>query len=135
LAWLYSAWAKVWLGEPEAAIERVTQAIRLSPADRFLFGMYTAKAWAHFVAASYKEAFSWAAKAVQEQPTYLPALRILAASKALMGCVGQAREVILQVREADPALRVSNLKYLVPLRRLEDLARYEEGLRKAGLPE
>jgi hypothetical protein len=32
-------------------------------------------------------------------------------------------------------LRVSNLKNVTPLRRAEDLARYGEGLRIAGLPE
>jgi hypothetical protein len=30
---------------------------------------------------------------------------------------------------------VSNLKDWVPLRRLEDLAKLQDGLRKAGLPE
>jgi hypothetical protein len=35
----------------------------------------------------------------------------------------------------DPALRLSNLKDLVPLRRYEDFARLADGLRKAGLSE
>ena len=40
-----------------------------------------------------------------------------------------------RLRQLDPALRISNLKDLIPLRRPEDLARLAEGLRKAGLPE
>ncbi len=32
-AWLYGGWAKNWLGEPEAAIERFARAMRLSPFD------------------------------------------------------------------------------------------------------
>jgi hypothetical protein len=37
--------------------------------------------------------------------------------------------------EIDPGFRVSRLTDHVPLRRLDDLARYAEGLRRAGLPE
>jgi hypothetical protein len=40
-----------------------------------------------------------------------------------------------RLRELDPALRLSNLKNIVPLRKPEHLARLAEGLRKAGLPE
>jgi len=134
-AWLYSGWTMVWLGEPEAAIERVTRAIRLSPLDAFLFGMYTAIGWAHFIAGRYEEASSWATKASQEQANWPAAMRILAASKALIGRIEEAKEAIAHVRTADPTLRVSNLKDVFPFRRPGDLARFEEGLRKAGLPE
>ena len=40
-----------------------------------------------------------------------------------------------KLRAIDPALRVSNLGDLTAMRRPEDMARYAEGLRKAGLPE
>jgi tetratricopeptide (TPR) repeat protein len=32
-AWLFSGWVRVWLGEPEAAIDRVSRALRLNPTD------------------------------------------------------------------------------------------------------
>jgi len=48
----------------------------------------------------------------------------------------QAWKPPARVRQLDPALRVSNLRdRMGPYRRPEDVARYEEGLRKAGLPE
>jgi hypothetical protein len=40
-----------------------------------------------------------------------------------------------RLRELDPALRVTNVKDWAPFRRREDLARLEDGLREAGLPE
>ena len=41
-----------------------------------------------------------------------------------------------RLRELDPELRVSNLGNVQgPYRRPEDIARYEQGLRKAGLPD
>ena len=49
--------------------------------------------------------------------------------------LGDLLPLVAMELELDPALRVSNLPDVIPLRRPEDLARYIEGLRKAGLPE
>jgi pimeloyl-ACP methyl ester carboxylesterase len=49
--------------------------------------------------------------------------------------LGEFASVVDAVRWIDPALRVSNLKEPIPLRRPDDFARYAEGLRLAGLPE
>jgi hypothetical protein len=47
-----------------------------------------------------------------------------------------AQKVLERLRQLAPALRVSNLRDTQgPHRRAEDLARFEEGLRKAGLPD
>jgi hypothetical protein len=40
-----------------------------------------------------------------------------------------------RLREIAPAMRVSTVKEWQPFRRPDDLARLEDGLRKAGLPE
>jgi hypothetical protein len=40
-----------------------------------------------------------------------------------------------RLRQLDPALRVSNLKDVFPIRRPEDFAKCADGLRQAGLPE
>lgn len=48
----------------------------------------------------------------------------------------QANKAMARLRDLSPTLRLSNLKdVLGPYRRAEDVARYEEGLRQAGLPE
>ena len=39
------------------------------------------------------------------------------------------------MRQLDPNLRVANLAGVVPFRKPADIARYTEGLRRAGLPE
>jgi adenylate cyclase len=65
----------------------------------------------------------------------MASLRYLAASAAMAGRQEQALKAMARLRELDPTLRISNLKDVTPLRRPEDLARYAEGLRKAGLPE
>ena len=71
--------------QPDAAIQHLAYATRLSPLDPFLFHMQNATAFAHFVARRYDEASLWAEKALGVQPSYIPAARIAAASHALAG--------------------------------------------------
>jgi TolB-like protein len=135
LAWYYSGWIKVFLGEPEVAIEHLQRAMRLSPLDPLMPLMQQGIAFAHFIAGRYDEASSWAHKTLQEQPNRVNAIRLLAASSALAGRLEQAQEAMARLRQLDPALRVSNLKDDLSLRRPEHLVNLAEGLRKAGLPE
>ena len=73
--------------------------------------------------------------ALRELPESHSVLRITAASNALAGHMEGAKKVGTRLRQLDPALRMSNLRDTLGPFRPEDLARYEEGLRKAGLPE
>jgi TolB-like protein len=135
-AWNRGGWVKNWLGEPELAIERFARAMRLSPLDPSATGMRSGTAFAHFLLGRYAEAASWAAMALQDNPDFQPGLRIAAASNAMAGRPEQARRAVVRLRQLNPALRVSTLKdVLGPYRRAEDLSRFEEGLRQAGLPE
>src|SRR6266480_3958934 len=136
VAWSYGGWVKNFLGEPEAAIERFARAMRLSPLDPFVPAMRAGTAHAHFFLGRYDEAASWAAMALQDNPDYQPGLRIAAASNAMAGRPKQAHKAVARLRLLNPTLRVSTLKDMLgPFRRAEDLLRYEEGLRQAGLPE
>jgi len=135
-AWSFDGWVKVWLGEPEAAIERFARATRLSPLDPFVPGMQAGTAYAHFFLGRYDEASSWAAMALQNNPDFQTGLRIDAASNAMAGRSEEAHKAVARLRQLNPSQRVSTLKDVRgPYRRVEDLRKYEEGLRKAGLPE
>jgi tetratricopeptide (TPR) repeat protein len=135
MAWNLSGWVKVWLCEPEAAIERVARAMRLSPLDPLAYNMQSAIAHAHFVAGRYDDAAAWAERAVRQQPPeYTSAIRILAASSALAGRQADAERAAGRLRQVDPTFRICDLGDRTALRRPEDLARYAEALRKAGLP-
>ena len=135
-ALLASGWVKVWLGEPELAIEHLTQAMRLSPLDPFIHMMQTAISHAHFFALRFAESASWAEKALREQPDAFPAVRIAAASLALSGRGGEARKAVARLLHLDAALRVSNFREtLGPYRHQEYVAQYGDALRTAGLPD
>ena len=134
-AWNLSGWVRAYRGELDLSIEHHARAMRLSPLDPILYNMHVGTAFAHFLAGRYDEGTAWANSALREQPNYPAANRILAASNALAGHMNEAQEAMARLRQLDPSLRVSNLTEVFPLRRPEDLARFAEGLRKAGLPE
>jgi TolB-like protein/class 3 adenylate cyclase len=132
----FGGWAKIWVGEPEPAIERFARALRLSPLDPRATAMRAGTAHSHFFLGRYDEAASWAAMALQDNPDSQGGLRVDAASNAMAGRPEKAHKAVARLRQLNPALRVSTLKdVLGPYRRAEDLSRYEEGLRQAGLPE
>jgi TolB-like protein len=134
-AWNLSAWLRVWRGEPDLALDHVAHAMRLSPLDPSMYGMQGAMAYAHFLASRYDMASSCAEKAMRDNPTFLLAICIFAASNALAERLEPAQKAMARALECNPALRASNLRELAPFRRAEDLATFAKALRKAGLPE
>ena len=134
-AWYASGWVRVFLGESDVAIKHFAQAMRLSPLDPHSIGMQAGTAFAHLLAGRFDEASLWAGKAMWENTNYLTTLIIAAASDALAGRPAQAQKTMARLRELYPTLRVSNVKEWAAFRRTEDLAKLEDGLRKAGLPE
>jgi adenylate cyclase len=134
-AWHFSALTKAWLGQTEIGIEHAARAIRHSPQDPQMFAMRSATAWCHFISARYDEAYSAAETAIHEQPNFLYAQCITAASGALAGRLPQAEKAMAQVRRLDPTLRISTLKDFVPFGEQKDFDRWADGLRRAGLPE
>jgi TolB-like protein/Flp pilus assembly protein TadD len=134
-AWFAIGWVRIWNSQPEPAIEAFAHAMRLSPLDHFSFTMQQGVAFGHFLAGRYDEASTFAEKSLwvyQDRPS---GLRLMAASHALAGRLEEARNAMALARRLDPALRVSDIKHWIRFRRADDLARYEEALRKAGLPE
>jgi adenylate cyclase len=119
------------LGKPDAAIEHFARAMRLSPLDPLIADVQAATAHAHFFAGRYEEAASWAAMAMDVHA----AQYIVAAANALAGHTGEAKEIVARLRQRDSGLRISTLRERLGPHRPEDLAKYEEALRKAGMPE
>jgi TolB-like protein/tetratricopeptide (TPR) repeat protein len=134
-AWMLSGWLRVWRGEPDLALDHVAHAMRLSPLDPSMFGMQAATAYAHFLASRYDMASSWAEKAMRENPTFLLAICIFAASSALAGRPEQAQRGMTRVLECAPDLQASNLRDLAPFCLAKDFATFADGLRNAGLPD
>jgi TolB-like protein len=134
-AWLSSGMVRLWIGEPDIAVKHFAHFKRMSPVDPLMPVAMSGSAVAHFFAGRHAEALLQAEQALQESPNLHPALRISAAINAFAGQLERAEKIMARLRQIDPALRVSNLKDLTPYRRPEDMAKFAEAMRKAGLPD
>ena len=133
--WLYGAWVSIWRGEPEQAVQRLGRAMRLSPLEPQKYGFLSALAHAQFQLNQFEQAAANAEKALAEQPSFAPAAKLAAAAYGMSDRRSHVIEAVLRLRALDPSLRISNLKDAVGPYVPEQRAQYEEGLRKAGLPE
>ena len=135
LMWAQSAYVRGWRGESELALAHTERARRLSPVDPQMFTIDGAAALAHFIAGRDEEALAVAEMAVQQNPFFSPATRIAVASAALLNRTGLTKKYFARLKVLDPSLSLSNLGSRIGLRRPDDIARFSEGLRKAGLQE
>ena len=133
--WHFSGLAKVYLGEPETAIEQTMHAMRLSPHDPHTFAMELVIAQGHFFLGRAVEASDWAESALRRRPDFLVAACIAAAAAAHADRPEAAARALEQVRALAPQLRLGTLPGFLPFRRERDFARWADGLRLAGLPE
>ncbi|WP_298877625.1 adenylate/guanylate cyclase domain-containing protein [uncultured Bradyrhizobium sp.] len=133
-AWRFSGYVRVFLGDPELAIEHLQRAIRLSPLDPLIFIVQNGIVLAHFFAGRYEEAQDWALKALRQNPNYAAALIMAAVSGALTGRDEDRDRAVTGLRELDPQVSIANFTNMWPLRRAEDLGAFENGLRLTGLP-
>ena len=134
LSWNLGGWVRLWLNQPDAAIDHFARAMRLSPLDVGFHGAETGTAFAHLRARRYEEAALWAEKAWHDQPRSADAAQAVALSSALVGDVEKAKEAIRRLLEIAPNRRLSTAlisKNLSPKAK----ARFIDILREAGMPE
>jgi tetratricopeptide (TPR) repeat protein len=135
LAWNFGGWIKIFRGEPEHGIERFSRAMRLNPLDPYLFLVQLGTACGYLFAGDHEVSAQWADKALQQRPKIIIGLRLAASCFAIAGRLEDARRTVELLRELAPEFRIAQVRTLFPLRREEDLTKYCNGLRLAGLPE
>jgi adenylate cyclase len=135
MAWRFSGYVRVFLGDPDLAIDHLERAIRLSPLDPLIFIVQNGIVLAHFFAVRYEEALSWAQRTLRQNPNYVAAIIMAAVSAAMVGRDDEVRKTVGRLHQIDPISGISNFAHMWPLRRPEDLAAFDSGLRLTGLPE
>jgi tetratricopeptide (TPR) repeat protein len=133
--WYSSGWTKIFAGDPEQAGDHFARAMRLSPLDPLTPTMQNGIAVSCFFMGRYDEASLWAGKAIREWPNYAGGHCTYAISRALAGRLAEAQDAVARLDKLKAGLRLSNLKYMLPLRRQEDSAKFTEGARLAGFVE
>jgi len=123
------------VSSPNESIKHQEFAIRINPKDPSIFFRYSGLACAHFSAGRYLDAVQWARKSVQRKPSWRNGHAYLAASLAQLNLLEEAKEAVINYLENFPDETISHLMKLGIPEQSDFAKRYEEGLRKAGLPE
>jgi TolB-like protein/tetratricopeptide (TPR) repeat protein len=135
-AWFHGGWVKLYAGEPQQAIERFANAMRLSPTDSELWPIQDAMCAASFVIGDFQEAIKWANSALSAKPDFALSRVTLAACNQLLGRPAEAQREVQKLLVIEPSLRVSGLrKIMTELRHPEQFSTFSDALREAGLPE
>ena len=95
--WAISGALRMWAGQPDIAIEHAEAALRLSPRARVGTSVSVIGA-AHFESRRFDEAVLKLLLAIQEDPSYPPPYRFLAAAYAHMGRLDDAKEIVRRLR-------------------------------------
>jgi len=133
-AWSARGLLHAFRNEPEAAIEAIERARRLSPFDRHASGYAVNIAVAHLVARRFEQAIEWVDRALHEQPRTVVGMRAKVVALAHLGRLDEARAELSRLLAVYPKLTIAGYReqaFMAP----EVLELYVDGLRLAGLPE
>jgi len=134
-AWLVRGNIHALRNQPEAAIEAIERARRLSPFDPYSFFYAAAIAAAHFAARRFEQAIEWADRSLHDQPRLVTAIRLKVAALAHLGHLDEARAELSRVLATDPKLTIAGFREYAHFAAPEVLKLFVTGLRLAGLPE
>jgi TolB-like protein/tetratricopeptide (TPR) repeat protein len=134
-AWRFKGFVKVFLGQPEEAIDPLERALRLSPLDPLIFIVQMGFIFVHFFAGRYDEALASGKKALAINPNYTTAVLMTAISAALAGRDDETIKAVSQLLKLDTTCTISTFRDFWPLRREQDRAAFEKGLQLTNLPE
>ena len=133
VALAHSGYVRVWLGEPDKAMEHLRRAMRLSPVDPSTYLMQAAMAMAHFTLGRDAEALDWADKALQRNPFLLASAAIATAAAVRLGRTDDVAKYVARMRQLEPKIDIPSFAARSNLRRPEHRARLLDALRQAGL--
>ena len=108
-AWVLSAAGTYgFIGDARSGIARAERAIRLSPLDQQAFFNLCLLAQNHYLNGTFDEAIRWSRKALNFNPRFGNATRVLAASQVAAGRLADAHQVALHHKQILPRFRVSD---------------------------
>jgi adenylate cyclase len=120
-------------GEYEAAVTHINKAIRLSPHDPFAVYWFGHLGVAAFADERYQDACYWGRKTIQQNPMFPGGHRLVAASCGQLDQSQEAASELKKLFHLMPGMTADDVRKQVPFKRPNDMERYIEGLRKAGL--
>ena len=133
LAWAFSGLAFSYLGQHEDALIRARQASRMSPSDPHSFLFDNALMMPHLLLGDYEKAADFGRRAVELNPGFSASYKIYLSALGHLGRRKEGAGIRARLLVLEPALSVATAMERSPLTLPEDLARFADGLRRAGL--
>ena len=134
-AWLVRGCIHALLNRPEAAIEALERAQRLSPFDPLGHLNAWGFAIADIAAGRFEQALGWADRALHDQPRFIIAIRAKIVANARLGRLDEARADLARMLALYPGLTIATFRTSAASFDSEFVERYITGLRLAVLPE
>lgn len=121
------------IGEHRQAVELFSTAVQRGNSDpRYQWAAMLA--FGHYLLGQYDASLSWAREALYLNPNHLQVLAVRAAALAQLGRSEEAARATEALLQSYPGLTVEKHLRNFRWRELTDVARYREGLLKAGVP-
>jgi TolB-like protein/tetratricopeptide (TPR) repeat protein len=132
--------AYVWLGilmgyagKVEPALEALDQAYRINPRDPFNTQLPVFRSIGLFTAERDAEARDLARETLKAKPDMVGAWRVLTVTTAHLGELDDAQRALAETKRLQPTISLAWARKYGPWVRPQDLERYVEGFRLAGL--
>jgi tetratricopeptide (TPR) repeat protein len=101
--WGISALLRLWADQPDRAVEHVNTALRLSPLAK-VNPAFLILGGAHFFSRRFDAALPDLLRAIQDDPGFPIAYRLLASCYVHLGRLGEAREIVRRLRSITPVV-------------------------------
>lgn len=134
LAWCYSGLAHSYSGQHNEAIRRIQHAQRLSPHDPHGFFFDMAMGMPLLLTGEFEASALVGRRARDRHPGLSSTYKGLLAALGHLGATREAAQVRKALVTMEPGFSIGEARLRSPLARPDDLARYLEGLRLAGVP-
>jgi DNA-binding SARP family transcriptional activator len=133
VAWCFSGLTHSYLGDHKEAVRRIDHAHDLSPHDPHGFFFDTALIMPHLLQGNYERAVALGRRAIKRNPGFSSSYKGHLAALGHLGALEEATAVRTRLLVLEPRFCIDDATARSPIGRLEDLQRYIEGLRRAGL--
>ena len=128
-------WVMTFEGDQQKAMDRLKEALRLSPSDPLAYRFLTGAAIANLLMGRFEDAVTFGEEARGKNTKWGPIFRTLAAAYAQLGRLDKAAEALSRLLEREPSATISHYRQRLSYKDSEQAERLWDGLRKAGLPE